>query len=186
MDDFPCLPMVKVRGVEVEITPNKINALFWEDKIDSATEFAERVLTKEDQFGWVACIIANDQPLWATMGGDILRKDVKFEVKLWLEYLYSCIISSKNDQRVNLEIAILIAFIMSGVHINFGSATTGVIVIDMRRDTDAPQNKRKWLQAWETTEGSSSHGIDETSIAPYLNMPNPEMSGEKSPLSSLR
>ncbi|MCE3215386.1 hypothetical protein HAX54_002177 [Datura stramonium] len=61
-----------------------------------------------------------------------------------------------------------------------GSAAMGVITINKRRNADAPQNKRKRLQVWETTKGSTSHGIYETPVAPDLNMPNRKMSGHAS------
>ncbi|MCE3214915.1 hypothetical protein HAX54_000259 [Datura stramonium] len=38
-DEFPCLPSIMVRVVEVDITPVAINSLFWEDEIDLGTEY---------------------------------------------------------------------------------------------------------------------------------------------------
>ncbi|MCD7456661.1 hypothetical protein HAX54_032645, partial [Datura stramonium] len=48
------------------------------------TEFVVRVATKGDQLQWVAQTIAIGQLLWATIGGEIPRQDLRFEAKLWL------------------------------------------------------------------------------------------------------
>ncbi|MCD7459246.1 hypothetical protein HAX54_040426 [Datura stramonium] len=40
---------------------------------------------KDDQYAWVACIIANAQPLSAAMKGDIHRQDLKSKARMWLD-----------------------------------------------------------------------------------------------------
>lgn len=77
-----------------------------------------RKLQPKAQLQWVSNTIAMDQPSYATMRGKISRHDLKFEVKLWLEFVCAWIMPSKNDQRVH-EVALLIACLMMGVHINY-------------------------------------------------------------------
>lgn len=60
------------------------------------------------------------QPAWATLGGEISRKDLRFEAKLWLDFACSRIMPSKNDQKVHIEETILITCIMFDIHMNFG------------------------------------------------------------------
>ncbi|MCE0481686.1 hypothetical protein HAX54_039626 [Datura stramonium] len=50
VDDFPCLPSVMVRGVEVDITLIAINYLFWEDEIDTGSEYMARIADMKHQF----------------------------------------------------------------------------------------------------------------------------------------
>lgn len=46
VEQFPNLPSVLVRGVEVDITPYAINSLFWDETIRRGTTFAEKIATK--------------------------------------------------------------------------------------------------------------------------------------------
>ncbi|MCD7464923.1 hypothetical protein HAX54_000211, partial [Datura stramonium] len=56
-----------------------------------------------------------------TIEEDIPRQDLKFEAKLCIASVCSCLMPSKNDQWVNIKAAILIVCIMTGVHVNFGA-----------------------------------------------------------------
>ncbi|MCD7473206.1 hypothetical protein HAX54_014862, partial [Datura stramonium] len=72
VDEFPCLPSLMLRGVEVEITPAAINYLFWEDEIDTGSEYMARIIDMKNQFTSIAPIITVDTPFWDTMSGEIL------------------------------------------------------------------------------------------------------------------
>ncbi|MCD9641280.1 hypothetical protein HAX54_027372 [Datura stramonium] len=66
VNTMSCLPSVLVRGQKVNITPKAINSIYWAKPIRPNSKFKRKVEDKENQFKWVAEIIANDQPQWAT------------------------------------------------------------------------------------------------------------------------
>ncbi|MCD9638709.1 hypothetical protein HAX54_022846, partial [Datura stramonium] len=51
VDEFPCLSSVWIKGVEVDVTPATINALFWANQIDPGTEYADRPIKKINSGG---------------------------------------------------------------------------------------------------------------------------------------
>ncbi|MCE3051363.1 hypothetical protein HAX54_049603 [Datura stramonium] len=62
VDAMPYLPSMLVWGQEVTITPEAINSIYWAESIWPSLEFKRKVEDKENQFKWVAEIIARDQP----------------------------------------------------------------------------------------------------------------------------
>lgn len=54
------------------------------------------------------------------MGGEIFLQEFKFEAKLSLEFVCAQLIPSKKYQRVHIKVAILISYLMTGVHIKYG------------------------------------------------------------------
>ncbi|MCE0480709.1 hypothetical protein HAX54_037801, partial [Datura stramonium] len=64
-------------GKEVNITPEAINSIYWDDPTRPSLEFQRKVEDKENQFKCVAKIIARDQPQWATSKGMIHSHDLK-------------------------------------------------------------------------------------------------------------
>ncbi|MCD7472106.1 hypothetical protein HAX54_013045, partial [Datura stramonium] len=60
-DTLPCLPSVWVRGLEVHITPESINSLYWVEPIQPHSIFRKKVEDTENQFQWVANMIALSQ-----------------------------------------------------------------------------------------------------------------------------
>lgn len=111
---------MKVCGVEVESTPTTINALFWDEPVETAIVYAQKVATKSDQFQWVASIICVGLQLWYTEEKKISWQDLYFEAKVWLDFICSRIMPSKNNQRVPHKVAILIVCSMKDIYINFG------------------------------------------------------------------
>lgn len=79
---LPDLPLVFVRGVEVDITPKTINSLFWDEKIRKWSTYIEKTAKKNNHLQWVANTSTVDHLAWATMGGEISNHDLKFESKL--------------------------------------------------------------------------------------------------------
>ncbi|MCE3050667.1 hypothetical protein HAX54_047778, partial [Datura stramonium] len=65
-------------------------------------------------------IITEGQPQWAVLKGEIHFHDLKFEARMWLDFVCARIISFKNTTHVPIEVAILVAFIMDQRHINVG------------------------------------------------------------------
>lgn len=57
-EKFPNISHVLVRGVEVDITPETINSLFWDEKIKKGITFAVKVSTKGSKLQWVSNTIA--------------------------------------------------------------------------------------------------------------------------------
>ncbi|MCD7468148.1 hypothetical protein HAX54_006091, partial [Datura stramonium] len=49
------------------------------DELDTNSEYMARIADNENQFSWITPIIAADTPIWATMGGEISRHDLKYE-----------------------------------------------------------------------------------------------------------
>lgn len=49
VDKYPNFPSVKVRGVEIDVTPAAINSLLWSEPIEGWDEFTRRVATKQNQ-----------------------------------------------------------------------------------------------------------------------------------------
>ncbi|MCD7470521.1 hypothetical protein HAX54_010449, partial [Datura stramonium] len=49
---FPCLTSVWVRGQEVQVTPEEINSLYWEEPISPHPILRQKIEDKENQFQW--------------------------------------------------------------------------------------------------------------------------------------
>ncbi|MCE3216988.1 hypothetical protein HAX54_009863 [Datura stramonium] len=80
----------------------------------------QKIAVKENQFQWVARVIAQGQPQWVVSKGLIHRLDLKFDACMWLDLVCSRLIPSRNASEVPIEVAILLACIMKHVHINVG------------------------------------------------------------------
>lgn len=77
--------------------------------------FAEKVASKSSQFQWMANTIVVGLASWATIGGEINGQDLNFEDKIWLDFICTRLMSFKNDQRVPIEVVILIVCLMSNI-----------------------------------------------------------------------
>ncbi|MCD7462779.1 hypothetical protein HAX54_049344 [Datura stramonium] len=70
---------VSLHKALVSITPEAINSLYWAEPIQPNSTFRRKVDDKENQFQWVANIIAMGQPQWTISKGMIHHRDLKFE-----------------------------------------------------------------------------------------------------------
>ncbi|MCD7448386.1 hypothetical protein HAX54_041121, partial [Datura stramonium] len=66
------------------ITPEDINSIYWADTVRLSLENLRKLADKENQFAWVANIIAKCQSQWEEFKGEIHRHDLIFEAKMWL------------------------------------------------------------------------------------------------------
>ncbi|MCD7463109.1 hypothetical protein HAX54_049973 [Datura stramonium] len=82
--------------------------------------FTKGFAARDDQYVWVASIIAEGQPLQAIIKGDISCHDLNFEAGMWLDLVFTHLIPFKNTIHVSIEVAILIVCIMASIHINMG------------------------------------------------------------------
>ncbi|MCD7469020.1 hypothetical protein HAX54_007638, partial [Datura stramonium] len=119
VDEFLNLLSVMAQGVEVDIALDIIISIYLAEPIAMGTKFAEKIATKGNQLQWVTNTIAIEQPIWATIGGKIPRQDLHCNAKLCLNLVFCRLMPSKNGQRVHVGPSILIAFIITRVHINF-------------------------------------------------------------------
>lgn len=53
VDSFTCLSSVMVRGVEVDITSEAINYLYWTEPVGATEVYAQNIATKSDEYSWV-------------------------------------------------------------------------------------------------------------------------------------
>lgn len=129
IDEYLNFPSIKVCGVDIDVTLVSINSLFRHKPIEDGDEFTRRASTKQNQLQWVAGFIAMVYPNWASMGGDISRQDFNFKEKLWMDFICTRIRPSKNDQGVTHDETILIACLISGIHLKYGE----IVATKMRR-----------------------------------------------------
>ncbi|MCD7471834.1 hypothetical protein HAX54_012563 [Datura stramonium] len=95
-ETFPRLTSVWVRGQEVQVTPEEINSLYWEELISLHPILPQKIENKENQFQWVAQVIAQGQPQWAMSKGLIHRRDLKFDARMCLDLVYFRLMPSRN------------------------------------------------------------------------------------------
>ncbi|MCD7452453.1 hypothetical protein HAX54_016627 [Datura stramonium] len=99
IDTLPCLPSIWVRGIEVPITPEKINSLYWVEPIQLHLIFRKKVENKGNQFQWVANMISLGQPQGAISRDLIYHRDLNFEAHIWTVPADSIItLSTKTDK----------------------------------------------------------------------------------------
>ncbi|MCD7455072.1 hypothetical protein HAX54_026949 [Datura stramonium] len=58
VDMIPCLAYVPVWGEEVSIALEDINCIYWADLVCLSLEYPRKLTNKDNQFAWVANIIA--------------------------------------------------------------------------------------------------------------------------------
>lgn len=68
VEKYPNFPSVKVRGVEIDVTPTTINSLFCSEPIEDVEQFTRKEATKKNQLKWVDGIIATGYSTLASMG----------------------------------------------------------------------------------------------------------------------
>ncbi|MCE0481204.1 hypothetical protein HAX54_038762 [Datura stramonium] len=61
VDKMSCLSSVLIRGQEVPITPEEIKSIYWADPVNPSRDFKRKLDDKDDQFEWMAEIIALGQ-----------------------------------------------------------------------------------------------------------------------------
>ncbi|MCE0482111.1 hypothetical protein HAX54_040513 [Datura stramonium] len=91
---WPCLTSVCVHGLEIPVTPEAINSLYWVEPIPSHPIFRMKMDNKAQKFQWVAHIIAHGQPQGALSRGLIHRHNLKYEARMWLDFVFSRLIPS--------------------------------------------------------------------------------------------
>ncbi|MCE0482117.1 hypothetical protein HAX54_040519, partial [Datura stramonium] len=97
------------------------------------------ILDKDNQFALVARIIVEGRLQWAVLKGKIHHPKVKFEAHIWIDLVCAHIIPSKNTTHVPIEVAMLIACIMEGKHINVGKVIVDKFKQKARqKDTSIP------------------------------------------------
>ncbi|MCD7453009.1 hypothetical protein HAX54_019193, partial [Datura stramonium] len=73
---IPADPYFPELGLEVPITPEAINSLYWIEPIQSHSIFYKKVEDKGNHFQWVANMISLSQPQWAISRGLIHHRDL--------------------------------------------------------------------------------------------------------------
>ncbi|MCD7459611.1 hypothetical protein HAX54_041456 [Datura stramonium] len=124
----PLLKKVKVRGVEVDCNAKAINRAYFDDGDADATNYLAKLENPENHYTLNASLIAAGTPSWVSDRSHIYKSDLNIQAKQWLGFVCSKLTPSKNDNEVSLGRVILVACIMTGLHINVGD----IIVMEIR------------------------------------------------------
>ncbi|MCD9558664.1 hypothetical protein HAX54_016192 [Datura stramonium] len=117
-----------MRGIQVECSAKAINKVCFGDDDADATDYLAKLENPDNNYTWIASLIAAGMLAWAIEGGQIFKSELNIQSTYWLGFVCSRLTPSENDNEVPISRAILISCIMAGVHIN----VRDIISIEMR------------------------------------------------------
>lgn len=103
IEENPSITMVLVRGKEVPITHATLYTFWWTDGLIPKGNSAYHKASIENQYAWVAEVIAVGSPKWARDGRKIKRQDILPETKVWFDFVRRSLMPSRNTVHVSIE-----------------------------------------------------------------------------------